>query len=320
MKNINKKFVSDNFDNVEVIIDKIRGSIFGCAIGDALGMPLEFQKKSELERIGKVKEMLPGNTLNGHDNFKELPAGTWTDDTSMMLCLANSLLEKGFDQKDQVEKYRNWLYNGYCSCAEKSIGSGGATRNAIQNFCKTGQVVNGDNTTLGNGSIMRILPIPIYYMEDALECAYFASESAKVTHNNSICKSLTAMFSLYIREAFLAKEKQDIKFKKLIKIEESIANEEDIFTIYDLISKGNSGNVVFTYSEAIKIFKKSNSFSSGIIKAINEPGDSDTLGAVVGSLSGAFYGYKEIPKKWIDELKHKEMLEDCCERFIKMFV
>lgn len=93
----------------EIIKDKIFGAFYGCAIGDALGMPLEFQNKKRRQKTGIVKDMLSGDTFDGHDDFKMLPKGTWTDDTSMMLCLAYSLIENGFNQKDQIIRYEKWL-------------------------------------------------------------------------------------------------------------------------------------------------------------------------------------------------------------------
>lgn len=316
---INKKnFLSMVLGDKDTIINKIKGTFFGCAIGDALGMPIEFQKKSERDKIGLVTQMLHGGTLNGHDNFKELPEGTWTDDTSMMLCLAHSLFEKGFDYKDQIEKYEKWLNNGYLSCCEKSIGSGGATRIAIENFNKNGSIINGDNTTLGNGSLMRIAPIPIYFIDSPVDCAYFASESSKTTHNSNICKNFTMLYALAIRDAFLNVDKECIipeRYSFLNGCNELIS---DTMTVEELYEKQCSGNIVYSFYLAMECFNKTNDFKTGMIMAINKLGDSDTYGAIYGTLAGAYFGYNNIPNQWLKKLKHKELIEDICDKYINI--
>jgi len=315
-----KEFTYLMFGNKDAIINKIKGAFYGCAVGDALGMPVEFQNKSERDRIGLVTQMLHGGTLNGHDNFKDLPAGTWTDDTSMMLCLAYSLIENGFNYNDQLKKYYEWLYNGYLSCCEKSIGSGGATRDALKNFKDNGTIFNGNETTLGNGSLMRILPIPLYFIDSPVECAYFASESAKTTHNNNICKNFTMLYALAIRDAFLCVDKECITPERYSFM--NVCNEvlSDTITVEELYEKSASGNIVYSYYLAMECFEKANDFKTGMIMAINKLGDSDTYGAIYGSLAGAYFGFDSIPKQWIHCLQGKDMIEDICNKYIDLLV
>jgi ADP-ribosyl-[dinitrogen reductase] hydrolase len=142
--------------NMNNQLNKCKGALLGLAIGDALGTAVEFLKPGTFEPI---TDIVGGGVLN-------LAAGKWTDDTSMALCLADSLIEKGeFDAFDQLEKYYKWFTEGYNSSEDECVDIGNATRSALYLYANSAQPYCGDISRLnaGNGSIVRLAPISIFY-------------------------------------------------------------------------------------------------------------------------------------------------------------
>ena len=131
------------------MIDKYQGSLLGLAIGDALGAPFEFTKPGAFQPI---------DDFHSGGMFK-LNAGEWTDDTSMALCLAESLIRcEGFDAKDQMETYWKWLSEGYLSVRDKAVGVGKTTMRALFTYNMSGNPYSSiaNPMSAGNGSIMRL--------------------------------------------------------------------------------------------------------------------------------------------------------------------
>jgi len=158
-----------------VVFDRIHSSLLGLAIGDALGAPLEFSKPGSFKPI---------NDFHGGGMFK-LNAGEFTDDTSMALCLAESLNRcNGFDAKDQMETYWKWLAEGHLSVRDKAIGVGKTTMRAIFQYKKSGDPYSSvtNSMSAGNGCIMRLAPVPLFYANDPLKAIEMSGESSKTTH------------------------------------------------------------------------------------------------------------------------------------------
>ena len=156
-------------------INRYKGSLLGLAIGDALGAPLEFTKPGTFQPI---------NDFHGGGMFK-LNAGEWTDDTSMALCLAESLTRcNGFDAKDQMETYWKWLAEGHLSVRDKAVGVGKTTMRAIFEYKKSGNPYSSvtNPKSAGNGCIMRLAPVPLFYADDPLKAIEMSGESSRTTH------------------------------------------------------------------------------------------------------------------------------------------
>ena len=156
-------------------MSSIKGSLLGLAIGDALGAPLEFTKPGTFQPITE---------FHGGGMFK-LNAGEWTDDTSMALCLAESLTRcNGFDAKDQMETYWKWLAEGHLSVRDKAVGVGKTTMRAIFEYKKSGNPYSSvtNPKSAGNGCIMRLAPVPLYYADDPLKAIEMSGESSRTTH------------------------------------------------------------------------------------------------------------------------------------------
>lgn len=277
-----------------VSFDKFKGCFIGLAVGDALGYPVEFKQHDNI-----ISDMI---SREG----KPYPPGTWTDDTSMAICLAESILEKGqFDLSDQIKKYSNWLNNGWMSCVnDKSFGAGKATKRAINEFNINGSIIHGDETTLGNGSIMRLAPIPMLFLNRDLKTVVsLCVESSKTTHNNKECctecgKLGIILYSL-LKESknYISIVEKNLQENKQNKFPTEIDGKAST-TLY------NSLWSVITYT----------GFEHTLISAVNLRGDADSVGAVTGSIAGALYGYSAIPERWLNALQKRDLLEDLVDR------
>jgi ADP-ribosylglycohydrolase len=155
--------------------DRYRGSLLGLAVGDALGTTLEFQAPGTFDPIDDIK---------GGGPFG-LKRGEWTDDTSMALCLAESLVQsKGFDALDQMRRYCRWMNEGYMSSNGSCFDIGATVGAALRSFERSGDPISGSTNanSAGNGSLMRLAPVPLFYGLDARAAIEFSAESSRTTH------------------------------------------------------------------------------------------------------------------------------------------
>jgi ADP-ribosyl-[dinitrogen reductase] hydrolase len=284
--------------------DQAAGTLIGLAIGDALGATNEFQKYPTY-----VTDLIGGGPFN-------LKAGTWTDDTSMALALGDSLrFMQRFNYKDQLDRYILWYKNGAYNAANKCIGSGSHTRKSLETYLRTGETVSQDEWTgnAGNGSLMRLAPIPIFYRKDRALSMYWAGQSSKTTHAapqcvdacryfaqliHLICAGATKAELLSLNDIDLGPLQQDIK--NVARINYLTERRSDVVN--------PSGYVASTLAAALWCFHNSGNFRDGAVLAANLGGDTDTVAAVYGQLAGAFYGLTDIPQEWIDKLAWKDWI------------
>lgn len=167
-------------------IRRARGCLLGLAVGDAIGTTVEFMPRGSFP---KVTEMTGGGPFG-------LNAGEWTDDTSMALCLGASLLEKGFDLHDQIQRYTRWHRHGYMSSTGQCFDIGIATRRALNSYHSTGNPESGstDPRSAGNGCIMRLAPVPIRYANDLQMAIHLSAEQSKTTHGALECLEASKIF------------------------------------------------------------------------------------------------------------------------------
>ena len=314
-------------------IKRLKGMLYGVAVGDAMGFPYEFNKPP--------KKVL-GMSKDGHFNSRMncfVPAGVWTDDTSMTLLLLESLIKnKGFNITCQLYSYNRWHEAGYMSCYFSfSFGKGGRTIAAIENFIETTETSYvGDLNRTGNGSLMRVSAIPIYYLANKIKCKHsfaykdlnylfnYGSAQSKTTHNIDICNSVAGIHSalLYALAFKEANNKQlfiykiiDFIYNKIFFNLKSIGDSNLVdFLEYkryrnDIVDNTVSCDAFDTFVKALTVFYHSSSFKEGMLRCVNFTGDVDSLCSVYGSLAGAHYGYDSIPKLWIKLLKDKSKIE-----------
>lgn len=283
-------------------IDRYRGALAGLAVGDALGATVEFQAPGTFPRLTKI-------TGGGPFNLK---SGEWTDDTSMALCLAASLIEcDRFDPKDQMNRYLDWRDNGYMSSRGKGgkcLDIGNTTSASIDRFIETGNPYSGseESNSAGNGSIMRLVPVPLFYAGNPCDAINFSQESSKTTHANINCVEACFYMAAIINGAVNGLSKQeilssefmsDIVFKSNIR---HIANGS--FKEKEPPDIQGTGYVVDTLEAALWAFNKYNTFEEGLIEVVNLGDDADTTGAVYGQIAGVYYGIDAIPERWLEKI------------------
>jgi ADP-ribosylglycohydrolase len=292
-------------------IDKYKGCLVGLAVGDALGTPLEFQPR---DAAPKVTEMIGGGVF-------QLNVGEWTDDTSMALCLGQSLLDKdGFDAADQMDKYWRWVEHGYMSSNGRMFDIGNATSEALCEYRKTGEPFAGstDERCSGNGSIMRLAPIPMFYTQ-FYDYIQYAEDSSITTHASNNCINSCKVLAEIINGALQGKSKDELlnpnyylQNKDYSPELQSIINGDYKNKTRDEIE--SSGYVVHTLEAALWAFYNTNSFEEGCILAVNLANDSDSVGAVYGQIAGAYYGYANIPQRWLEKLVKLDLIVNMAEQ------
>ena len=185
--------------------NRFRGAFLGLATGDAVGTTVEFSPRGSFP---PVAEMVGGGLFG-------LEAGHWTDDTSLALCLAESLIEKnGFEPRDQMERYVRWYRDGHLSSTGTCFDIGNATAAALQRFEQTGEAFSGstDPYSAGNGSIMRLAPVPMFYYRHIDQAVRFAGESSRTTHGAQECIDACKLFAHMLVKALGGEPKDTILF------------------------------------------------------------------------------------------------------------
>ena len=293
--------------------ERYRGAMMGLAVGDALGVPAEFQSRGSFP---KITEMIGGGVFH-------LNPGEWTDDTSMALCLGKSLIDKnGFNGNDQMDKYWSWIEVGYMSSNGRMFDIGDTTSEALCKYRKTGQVFAGedDPKKAGNGSLMRLIPIPLFFENDK-EAIQAAAKMSATTHAAKTCIASCTFFTYLIHRALKGLPKEEILnvedpsnwFTKLEpEIHLNIAYGDYKTKTEDQIK--STGYVINTLEAALWCFHTTNTFEEGCIKSVNLGDDADTTGAVYGQLAGAYYGINDIPKRWLDKIVLSDIIIDVADK------
>ena len=302
-------------------IERYRGSLLGLAVGDALGTTLEFHRPGTFAPI---------NDMVGGGPFRLQP-GEWTDDTSMALCLAQSLIEKqGFDPVHQLETYVRWWREGHLSSTGGCFDIGNTVRQALWQFKNTGKPFCGstDAGTAGNGSIMRLAPVPLFYAKNPLEVIEKSAESSRTTHGAATCVDACRYLGVLIAGAVNGVAKDVLLSERYCPISGYWAANPLVAEI-DEIAAGSfklrqppeikgTGYVVKSLEAALWAFYNSSSFAEGCLLAVNLGNDADTTGAVYGQLAGAFYGECGIPFKWLSQLVDRALIASFAEQLLTL--
>lgn len=297
--------------------DKLQGMLMGLAIGDALGMPVEFKTRGRFEEVMSYREGGPFN----------LPAGYWTDDTSMALCLADSIIEKGgYDSFDVMDKYTAWVSKGYRSSTGKCFDVGNQVSKAINRYAQNPNVQWKEEDYVkaaGNGCVMRLAPVVIAAVasnKNVYSIERYGMISARETHLSHVAEQATGLFASFL---YIAVIDFDAK-EKIRSIIDNAPNNDEIRNAWKNVFEKSieaikpTGYVVDTIEAALWAFFTTDSFKDAVLKAVNLGGDSDTIGAVCGQLAGAHYGLSGIPKEWIDRLFQHEELLDVTDRLLEV--
>jgi ADP-ribosyl-[dinitrogen reductase] hydrolase len=296
-------------------IKRARGSLLGLAVGDAIGTTVEFKARGSYPL---VTDMTGGGPFS-------LNAGEWTDDTSMALCLGASLIEKGFDLNDQIQRYIKWCDDGYMSSNGRCFDIGMATRKALQNYRITGNPESGalHPNSAGNGCIMRLAPISIMYAHDMRMAIHLSGEQSKTTHRAIECIEASKIFGAilvralngsYSKEQVLINKNAETDQISSIKLKQIDTGGYFNKNILDI---RGSGYVVDSLEAALWCFYQTDNFKEAVLAAANLGDDADTTAAIVGQLAGAFYGEDDIPESWLNILVMRKEIGEMAESLVK---
>lgn len=286
--------------------DRILGGIIGLVVGDALGVPAEFQSRAHLRRH-------PITAMTGYGSHNQ-PPGTWSDDSSLALCTLASLLE-GYNPNDMMARFSRWWSEGYMAPHGAVFDIGITTSAAIQRFSMKrernawGSTSEGEN---GNGSLMRILPLSFYVSSQATEEIVTRSfEVSALTHAHIRSQLCCAYYSLLIKEVLAGSPLVDAMAAASRHLMPYVPEEErdvlrrilDGTVVHEPEGKiRGSGYVVHCLEASLWCAGHHSSFAEAVLAAVNLGEDTDTTAAVTAGLAGTLYGIAAIPQDWRDAL------------------
>jgi ADP-ribosyl-[dinitrogen reductase] hydrolase len=298
------------------LLDRYRGSMMGMAVGDALGASVEFMRPGTFPPLAG---MIGGGP---HD----LRPGEWTDDTSMAVCLAESLVERrGFDPADQLGRYLRWYREGYRSSTGHCFDIGITVRQALDRFAATGCAYCGstDPDTAGNGSLMRLSPVPLYYARDPLAAMVWAGESSRTTHAAPAAVDACRWFAALIVGALNGISKEELLAPAWSPVPgyweahppapEIAEVARGSFRTRQPPEIAGSGYVVRSLEAALWAFYTTRDFAEGCLAAANLGDDADTTAAIYGQLAGAYYGMDGIPPAWHEIIVMRGLILDLAD-------
>ncbi len=296
-----------------------KGLLFGIAIGDALGVPVEFMSRKHLQ----VNPVIGMRDFGTHHQ----PAGTWSDDSTMSFLLVEQLIE-GYDVEALGKKFCQWYQYNYWTPHGEIFDMGVATRNAMDKIAKGVSALQSgecDDYSNGNGSLMRILPLAVYLQNKPIDQRFcITKEISGITHSH-IRSVIGCFFAVeFMIQLLKEKDKCDAYYQTqnivrdylhLINIKSS---EIELYNriLFDDISCipeqdiYSSGYVLHTLEASLWAFLTTENFKDAVLKAVNLGDDADTIGSLTGGMAGLFYGFEQIPSEWINQLARKDDIED----------
>lgn len=310
----------DNNNPIDVKIqndgeNKLYGGLFGFCVGDALGVPVEFSTREERKR-DPIKEMRAYGTYHQ-------PFGTWSDDTSLTLCLIDAI-NKGYSVERVAKNFMNFYEKGDFTPYGEVFDIGNSTRDSIIKMCTgidpidCGGKTENDN---GNGALMRILPIAFWGKDlNRFELIKLTEEVASLTHGHNRSKLACIIYVEFVIQIILGCNKEDALDRTIAFINNNcIEIYSDEFRNFNkILSKEivnitedkvkSTGYVVDTLEAVLWIFFHADGYRNTILKAINLGGDTDTIAAIAGGIAGIYYGLNDIPEEWLQSIAKKKEL------------
>lgn len=301
---------------------RYRGALLGLAAGDALGAAVEFESPGSFEPL---TDMVAGGPHS-------LERGQWTDDTSMALCMAESLIARsGFDPRHQLELYCRWHRQGHWSCKGRCFDIGGTTWEALTAFEREpGRSFCGptEDYKAGNGSLMRLAPAPLFFARRPAEAVEMAGQSSRTTHGSRECIDACRYLGGLIVGAVEGRPKAEL-LAPLFAPAPGLWEKGPLTPKVAAVAGGSfkakeppaivgSGYVVDSLEAALWAFHKSDTFRDGALLAVNLGDDADTTGAVYGQIAGAYYGEEGIPAEWRSVLAMGPQMAEMADRLYEL--
>jgi ADP-ribosyl-[dinitrogen reductase] hydrolase len=286
-------------------IDRFLGCLVGLAVGDAIGTTVEFRARGTFPR---VTDMVGGGPFG-------LQPGEWTDDTSMALCLGRSLVERGgFDPADQMNRYCNWANYGYLSSTGECFDIGNTVADALRRYELSKDPFSGSTNprTAGNGAIMRLAPIPMFFIASKDQVIHYSGESSRTTHGAPEAVDCARLFGAQLQAALSGRDKAAIiEDSGYAPVESKVrALAAGDYRVKPTSAIKGSGYVVESLEAALWCFCNTSTYAAAVLAAANLGDDADTTSAICGQIAGAHYGYSEIPGAWRERLSHRELIEN----------
>ncbi|MCL4506704.1 MAG: ADP-ribosylglycohydrolase family protein [Chloroflexi bacterium] len=302
-------------------IQRYTGSLLGLAAGDAVGTAVEFKLPGSFT---PVQDMVGGGAFR-------LKPGQWTDDTSMALCLAVSLIERrGYDPKDQMERFVRWWRDGYLSSTGFCFDIGGTVSAALSRYQETGEPYSGstDSHSAGNGALMRLAPVPLFFAQHPAKAIEYAGISSRTTHGAAASVDACRYFGGLLVGAVRGATKEELLASHYAPVSGYWETHPLAPEINDIAGGSfkrrqppeirGAGYVVQTLEAALWAFYNSDDFRSGCLLAVNLGNDADTTAAVYGQLAGAYYGDSGIPAEWVQKLTKRELIESYANQLYEL--
>ena len=287
--------------------DRARGALLGLACGDAVGTTVEFRSPGSFEPL---TDMVGGGPFG-------LSAGAWTDDTSMALCLAESLLDTGTcDLSDQLRRYLMWKDDGYLSSTDRCFDIGGTTRSQLERFRRTGTPLDPviDQESAANGSLMRLAPVPIRWWNDPAAASELSGESSRSTHAADrpvdICRLYGAMIAATIGGGPLDSVLSPGFFEWGELHPQVAAIAAGSYRAKQPPQIRGTGFCIDALEAALWAVAGATDFRDALLRAANLGDDADTTAAIAGQLAGAHWGVSGIPGEWLERLVLRERIDE----------
>lgn len=265
--------------------------VYGAAVGDAFGVPYEF----------KARGSFTCTDMTGRRTY-DVPKGTFSDDTSMLLATLDSIRERGgIDTEDMRARFRAWLYEGEYTPDGRAFDVGNATARALEQ----GYGCSGERDN-GNGSLMRIAPLAFTDATDEQIEAVSA-----ITHAHEISRKACVLFVHVLRAAL-----GDGVDRLMQAVRGYLPDDDRFHFLLDIAAwpredVRSSGYVLDTLGATLWCVQNTSSYRDCVLEAVNLGDDTDTTACVAGALAGALYGYDDIPKEWVDALRGKDVIDNC---------
>ena len=316
-----------------------KAALFGLAVGDALGVPVEFMSRQEVRMVNLVDMIGCDTPVPFESRWGDIiPAGAWSDDTSMTIATMASFISQGgqIDYDDIMLQFLNWWENkAYCSIAFP-FGLGGTVSKALCNFkadfpvTECGPKGELDN---GNGALMRILPFSLFCIfkgRDMGQTVEIIKTASAITHGHPISQLGCLIFTVFLKELLSAQSVKDA-WNTARTVDYSRYFDGDTLDAYKMLLSedfykaddnciGETGYVVDCLMTAVYSMLHGTCYEDTVLSAINLGYDTDTNAAVTGALAGVFYGVDNIPSRWLRVVKKKEMLEIYANNFAQHIV
>ncbi len=296
--------------------DRYLGSFLGMAIADYVGSGYEFKSRDSFKAAGPMPS---------YKGTWGLPIGSYTDDSSMALCLADSFLSNnGFDAADQLERYIRWRENGENSSVGRCFDIGSTCSGALLRYYRDKSLfAKIDEYGNGNGSLMRLAPIPLIYRENSELRKKYARLQSLVTHGGALAMDCCEVYADLIAYALGGANKLALwrvckdHSRYYAGLDIRCTQAMDNLQLKKRSQINSGGFVLDSFEAALWCIFQTDTFEEAVLSGVNLGGDTDTTAAIIGQLAGAIYGIQGIPSQWVNDLVHRNRFEELATQMLE---